>query len=288
MKHLLLILSLMAIPMTALSGADDRLVFYQPQLDDQQLDREQWQSILGALDDAGYSGVVFQWTRYNEEHFGGVEGWLGQRVEDAVEAGLEIWVGLHWEDRWFASLERDSQSWGDELNELLLGSLAQARTWQDHPRYEAFAGWYLPLELPDRGLAETGRQTILSGQLGRLLQALDSPLAVSSYFTGRQQPRQYAEWLHGLNDLPGLRVWVQDGAGVGQLTGRERRHYLDELDCDIGIIHEAFEQLSAPDAEFEARPRPLSENQFDGCHPSLVFSLRYLPAGELLLQHGQP
>jgi hypothetical protein len=258
-------------------------VFYQPQSRDSGLGPAQWSAIWEDLKRQGHDGLVVQWTQFNDEDFGGSTGWLAQVIDSAMEAGLETHIGMYWNDAWFESLHADGSAWGDRLNLMLQRNLDTARKWQHLAARKEFAGWYLPLELPDRGLHGSDRRALLKQQVTLLAEALEAPLAVSSYFTGFQSPRDYARWLETLAEEAGVTLWVQDGAGVKQLTSRERPLYLELLDCRIGIIREAFEQTSAPDEPFSARPKaPEAAVNLADCHETLLFSLRYIAAGNAL------
>lgn len=257
-------------------------VFYQPQNRDAGITSEQWQTLFTDLRRAGHEVLVVQWTAYDEQDFGGPDGWLGDVIDSALEADMQVWIGLAWNSGWFAELENRSPAWDMYLNRLLLDSLAQAERWRQYEDRPGFAGWYLPLELPDRGLADRDRQAVLAQHLVRLTQALQAPLAVSSYFTGFQQPASYAKWMLELHQTTGAEIWVQNGAGVAWLTDSQRAMYLGLLDCRIGIIHEAFEQSSAPGEPFAAVARPPTRAGTRDCHKRLIFSLRYLAEGSPL------
>lgn len=261
-------------------------VFYQPQNRDAQLPEAAWREIFTGLQNAGHEELVLQWTRYDDEQFGGRDGWLAGVVDGALTAGLRVRLGLHWQDAWFDSLESDSGAWDEQLNHWLQVSLEQAREWAEFSEHPGFSGWYLPLELPDRGLGQSARRHALQQQLRHLARALDAPLAASSYFTGFLPPAAYADWLDDLSDATGIEIWVQDGAGVIDLDAAERELYLERLDCDIGIIREAFVRTSADDEPFQARPRTPDAPDTAGCHRELVFSLRYLPEGSALPNDG--
>lgn len=254
-------------------------VFYQPQNRDSEITTEQWQQIFVDLRQAGHGELIVQWTAYDDEDFGGAEGWLARVVDTALSSEMRVWIGLYWDSDWFAALEHGGSNWGMHLNGLFWDNLGQAVRWQGFSGHQGFSGWYLPLELPDRGLTAAATQGVLEQQLARLREALDAPLALSSYFTGFQPPQTYADWLLGLKRVAGVDIWVQDGAGVGQLSKSQRNLYLKELDCSIGIVREAFEQTSAPDEPFTAIARPPDVPPDPGCHKSIIFSLRYLPEG---------
>jgi hypothetical protein len=79
-------------------------------------------------------------------------------------------------------------------------------------------------------------------------------------------------------------VWWQDGEGTRELPAPVRQAYRQALPCAIGVVREAFSQVTAADAPFQAVPAapqpPLP------CHPDAVFSLNYLPWAGVLRQGG--
>ncbi|MDT8449917.1 MAG: DUF4434 domain-containing protein [Wenzhouxiangellaceae bacterium] len=273
-----LVMSL-AISLAVAGQALAAAVFYQPQNRDAGVAAAEWRQTFEDLRRAGHDELVVQWTRFDSEDFGGADGWLSGVVDQALEAGIRVRIGLAWDSAWFARLEAGGASWQAYFNGLLRESYLQAGRWQAYRAHPGFAGWYLPLELPDRGLTDRARQAIVAQQLGRLRTALDAPLAVSSYFTGFQPPSDYANWVLELGQLSGVEVWVQDGAGTGRLTAAQRDLYLDRLDCSIGIVHEAFVQVSGEGESFAAEARAPELPDAGDCHAPLVFSLRYLPQG---------
>lgn len=282
-KRLMRTIAMVVLLIMLAAPAWGATVFYQPQSRDSGLGPAQWSAIWEDLKRQGHDGLVVQWTRFNDEDFGGSTGWLAKVIDSAMEAGLETHIGLYWNDAWLDSLLADESAWGDRLNLMLQRNLDTAHDWRHLVARKEFAGWYLPLELPDRGLHGADRRALLTRQVALLAEALEGPLAASSYFTGFQAPRDYAGWLEALTEEAGVTLWVQDGAGVKQLTSRERALYLELLDCRIGIIREAFEQISAPEEPFSARPRaPDASVDVADCHETLHFSLRYIAPGNTL------
>ncbi|MNE68284.1 hypothetical protein D3C80_1639370 [compost metagenome] len=80
-------------------------------------------------------------------------------------------------------------------------------------------------------------------------------------------------------------MWWQDGAGTERLAPLVRQQYQAALSCSIGIVHEAFRQVSKEGQPFRAVAA--TPHAQAGCHPTAVFSLRYRPwAKGLLTDHG--
>lgn len=157
--------------------------------------------------------------------------------------------------------------------------MAQQRTLREQWQLPV-AGWYLPMELEDQQFQAPERREALQRQLKEFRMRLDGPLHLSAFSAGKLAPSAYAGWLGDLAGL-GIQVWWQDGEGTGALPARVRRAYAGALPCSIGIVREAFRQVSQPDQPFRAQPAEPA--RASGCHPDAVFSLRYRPWGKVLL-----
>jgi hypothetical protein len=130
------------------------------------------------------------------------------------------------------------------------------------------------MELDDQHLREAERRDALYSQLQAFNRQLDKPLHISAFSTGKLSPRVNAVWLDQLAGL-GLTVWWQDGAGTGRLPVLVRQGYEQALPCRVGVVREAFRQVSAPDQAFRAEPA--EPRLGSGCHAEAVFALRYRP-----------
>jgi hypothetical protein len=122
----------------------------------------------------------------------------------------------------------------------------------------------------------------LQRQLKTFTAELDAPLHISAFSVGKLAPEVQAQWLAQLAGL-NIQVWWQDGAGTGRLPALVRDGYAAALPCTIGIVHEAFRQISKEGQPFRAQPA-LPASTRSGCHPTAVFELRYRPWGRLLLE----
>ncbi len=120
-------------------------------------------------------------------------------------------------------------------------------------------------------------------QLKELASKLDAPLHVSAFSAGKLAPQVNGQWLGELAGA-GIQVWWQDGAGTGRLPSMVRDGYANALPCSIGIVREAFRQVSAVGQPFRAVPATLQASTA-GCHPTAVFSLRYRPWGKVILDN---
>jgi hypothetical protein len=52
----------------------------------------------------------------------------------------------------------------------------------------------------------------------------------------------------------------------------------------VGIVYEAYRQVSAEGQPFRAEPAT-PDASTEGCHPTAVFSLRYRPWGQVILDN---
>lgn len=257
-------------------------VFYQPLNTHSRLRAAQWQEIWQQSRNRGFDTVIVQWSAYGDERFG-QDDWLLQSLVEAHRQGLALVIGLAADPAYFQTVlqpgwrDRFSTYWAN----LQRQSLAQQQRLQ--PRLSQLglpvAGWYLPAELSDRLFAQGQQREAIRSQLQLLAGRLDRPLHISAYSSGQLSPEANANWLQQLQGT-GLQVWWQDGAGVAELPALVRQAYLQALPCPIGVVREAFRQVSPPGAPFAAvaaTPQPPAP-----CHPSAVFALQYLPWAEAL------
>ena len=130
------------------------------------------------------------------------------------------------------------------------------------------------MELDDLHFRQAERRAALFSQLQAFNRQLDKPLHISAFSAGKLAPRVNGAWLDQLAGL-GVTVWWQDGTGTGRLPALVRQGYEQALPCRVGVVREAFRQVSAPGQPFRAEP---AEPQLGGgCHAEAVFDLRYRP-----------
>lgn len=256
--------------------AEERL-FFQPLNVDSGIDQQTWKNIWRDTAEAGVKVVIVQWTAHGESTFGGRDGWLANSLRAAQEQGLQLVLGLYMDPAYY---QRHAELDGPGLEaywQYQLGlSLAQQRLLREQWQLTV-AGWYLPMELDDVQFQASDRRRVLFRQLQDFASELDAPLHVSAYTGARLAPDIYAAWLYELHAL-GVSVWWQDGEGTGSLQSSVRRAYGQALPCEVGIIREAFRQVSRDGESFRAEPvepKPL----YPECHAEAVFSLAYRPWG---------
>ncbi|MBC3482291.1 DUF4434 family protein [Pseudomonas sp. SWRI59] len=257
-----------------LPAAADQRLFYQPLNRDASVTPAQWQQLWRATAAQGGKTLIVQWSAYGDSDFGGAKGWLANSLREARAQGLELVLGLYMDPSYYQRLEQLdgeglSSYWKAQLGRSL-GQYTQLRDgWQ-----LAVDGWYLPMELDDLHFRESSRRDALYSQLQAFNRQLDKPLHISAFSVGKLAPRVNGAWLGQLASL-GLTVWWQDGAGTGRLPALVRDGYEQALPCRVGVVREAFRQVSAPGQVFKAQPA--EPKLGTGCHAEAVFDLRYRP-----------
>ncbi|MDU9410615.1 DUF4434 family protein [Pseudomonas sp. zfem001] len=274
MRHLLIGILLSMILVQA--NAEERL-FFQPLNVDSSIDQQTWKSIWRSTAKAGVKVVIVQWTAHGESNFGGRDGWLANSLRLAQEQGLQLVLGLYMDPAYY---QRHAELDGPALEtywQYQLGlSLAQQRLLREQWQLPV-VGWYLPMELDDLQFQAPERRRVLYRQLQSFANKLDAPLHVSAYTGANLAPDIYAAWLYELQSL-GLSVWWQDGEGTGSLSKTVRRAYGQALPCEVGIVSEAFRQVSRDGEPFRAEPVE-PKRIYPQCHAEAVFSLGYRPWG---------
>ncbi|MFP3865302.1 DUF4434 family protein [Pseudomonas capeferrum] len=257
-----------------LPAAADQRLFYQPLNRDASVTPAQWQQLWRATAAQGGKTLIVQWSAYGDSDFGGAKGWLANSLREARAQGLELVLGLYMDPSYYQRLEQlDGEGLSSYWKAQLGRSLGQYTQLRDRWQL-AVDGWYLPMELDDLHFRESSRRDALYSQLQAFNRQLDKPLHISAFSVGKLAPRVNGAWLGQLASL-GLTVWWQDGAGTGRLPALVRDGYEQALPCRVGVVREAFRQVSAPGQVFKAQPA--EPKLGTGCHAEAVFDLRYRP-----------
>lgn len=275
-------------------------VIYQPQLRDRSIALPRWQQLMGQLHQQGFDTLVLQWTRYGDA-FNDKQGqeWLMQRADAARHAGLKLIVGLHADPDFFTRQIQPPAAQENYLNQLLYRDLEQARQWRAAGAH--IDGWYLSAEVDDlHWRTDESRARLLAwlaSSRRQLTTIADKPVAISSFFAGNMTPDGYRQLVSEMA-ATGVKIWVQDGAGVGKLSATERQLYLNRSLFEgaapgAGAVYEIFRQTSGADANFSAQPvseqafRQILNRSRSESHGKdrLFFSLRYLPLARGILEH---
>lgn len=276
----LLALCLLALCLPTM--ADQRLL-YQPLNRDASVTAEQWRQLWRATRAQGGHTLIVQWTAHGDSDFGGAQGWLANSLREAQDQGLELVLGLYMDPAYYQRIETlDSAGLSSYWKAQLGRSFSQYQQLRKAWRLPA-VGWYLPMELDDLRFQDANRRKALRNQLRVFARRLDQPLHLSAFSAGHLSARVNGAWLDQLAGL-GLNVWWQDGAGTGQLSELVRQSYEQALPCRIGVVREAFRQVSAPGQAFKAEP--MAPQYANGCHAEAVFSLRYRPWARGVLHYN--
>ncbi|MFJ4255477.1 DUF4434 family protein [Pseudomonas monteilii] len=268
-KILAFCLLALCLPATA-----DQRLFYQPLNRDASITPAQWQQLWHATVAQGGKTLIVQWSAYGDSDFGGAQGWLANSLRSAHAQGLQLVMGLYMDPAYYQRLEAldgegQNSYWKAQLGRSLSQYQQLRNAWQ-----LPVDGWYLPMELDDQHFREAERRDALYSQLQAFNRQLDKPLHISAFSAGKLSPGVNAAWLEQLAGL-GLTVWWQDGAGTGRLPALVRQGYEQALPCRVGVVREAFRQVSGPGQAFRAEPA--EPKLGSGCHAEAVFALRYRP-----------
>jgi hypothetical protein len=281
MNRVILIVALL-LGLTLHSHADER-IFYQPLNVDASLTQAQWRQVWQDSAKQGVHTVIVQWTAYGDSRFGDAQGWLVNSLRLANEQGLKVVLGLYMDPEYFQRIDQlDSAGLASYWQAQLGQSLAQQRKIRQDWKLPV-SGWYMPMELDDFHFLALNRRQELQRQLKDFAAKLDAPLHLSAFSAGKLAPQVNGEWLAELASS-GIQVWWQDGAGTNQLPPLVRDTYASALPCSVGIVREAFRQVSGKNQPFRAEPASLVAST-SSCHLSAVFSLRYRPWGKPILDN---
>ena len=266
-------------------------MIYQPQQRDMTLPKSFWPPIFASLRERGFDTLVVQWTQYADIFAQGDERlWLQERLQDAINADLNLVVGLYADPDGFSAVEVPTDLLEPYFLKLGEKNQALVKQWQTLLPVDRIKGWYLPLELDDRRWRFPGDQQVLATQLKREVMVLgkfsDKPFYLSAFFTGNSTPTQFSQMLATISEQAKIKIWVQDGRGTGVLLPKETDLYLNQLsNCAAlsisGVIFEIFRQ-TGPDHAFvaEAMPKERMARALKQRAPckgdTLFFSLRYL------------
>ncbi|MFZ4832485.1 DUF4434 domain-containing protein [Rouxiella sp. Mn2063] len=268
-------------------------VMWQPQLRDRQITPTQWQQLMQQLPKQGVDTLVLQWSRYGDALSAPVDQqWLLARAQDARRAGLKLVIGLYADPEFFTRQHQPDSAVTQYFDRLRREDRQQAAQWVKVLGSEAIGGWYLSAEIDDLRWRTPAAQQLLVSWLTKshqdLAQIADKPIAVSSFFAGNMAPQQYRDMLNLLAGS-GVKLWVQDGRGVGKLSTAQSQLYLDAITaCPhpavSAVIYERF--ISQADGHSFAPMTGPAPAKVLGCsNDSVLFELRYLPEARGIMEY---
>lgn len=257
-------------------------VFYQPLNRDADISEQEWQSLLQrVVSNEHLSEVVVQWVQYGDENFGGQSGWLVQRLNAFDRVGLKLWLGLYSDPHYFDRVHSDQatqRTYLTEYFELLLENYNVWRNWLSENQ-SFIKGVYIPAELSDFDFDTQEKRDELRLHLNQLKEAIEEPVLISVYLSGKTSPESISKWLTDISKI-GINVMVQDGRGTQLFDDETWKKYQNELPCHISVIKEVFTMDTQHPTVFERISPEKLAYQFthnQDCHNSYAFSLRYFP-----------
>ncbi|MDZ4021116.1 hypothetical protein PssiTeo3_45250 [Pseudomonas sichuanensis] len=215
--------------------------------------------------DMGCRTVTLQWVGL----IGGQSPWmipedmLRNVFDIAHDEGMQVQVGLPFDNAWWQALSADAQGQAQFFAKALgeaQGYMAAA-PW---PQHRAFAGWYIPYELEQYHWASADSQQRLAGWLAAMSastrQHSDRIPSISTYHSVLPTEGSLLQLWRTLLDTTALRPVVQDGVGVaGWANLQAIEPLLLELrrrKVPFDVVVELFEQLPSEKndgTDFKAR-----------------------------------
>lgn len=263
-------------------------VLWQPQVRDLAVSQEDWRALMTSIKKRGIDTLVLQWTKYDAAFKEAEEmDALLEKTLIAHKEGLKVIIGLSSENEFFNRQQLPLNELESYLNNLAYKDVKQLLRWQKRLTFEP-SGWYISAEIDDYNWQDKERRDLLLQWLGSLKEILatltNAPIYISSFFSGNMNPKDYQDLIYSI-EQQGLKVWIQDGSGVNQLTTQQRLSYLN---CNVGedvkytlgsgIIYEVF----MIQENGEIVPKQMLDivdidNELKGCgEDKIIFSLRYL------------
>ncbi|MBV2130294.1 DUF4434 domain-containing protein [Arsukibacterium indicum] len=271
------------------SKAVGKTIFYQPLVQDASVTLKQWQQLFELAAAQGYQSLVVQWTHYDSVDFMSQNAHLHKVLQAAVQFDFTVWLGLRTESDYFEKMQQPVADRQDYFRlQLAQNQLQLSRLKAKLPfPVEKLAGWYLPLELNDSDFSVSADQTWLAKELGLFLKSVAEPVAISAFSNGQLTNHDYIQALQRIAET-GLIIWFQDDAGAGFKSQDRRQALLTQLPCEHAVIAEHFRHTTGSAISFSPRRASSAEIQVSqtaikSCHAKMVFSLRYLPIAENIL-----
>ena len=205
-----------------------------------------WARLFDYFKELRLSQLVIQWTVFDDlAFFPTMAGRQTPRpplstiMQLADAAGLQVWVGLSHDPKFWDKIRRDPKLVEVYLRRLRLRDEAIARELapqlQTHP---SFRGWYITEEVDDVNWQEAPAREILFAflrDLSAFLHALNpgATVALSGFTNARLDPKTLGLFWNKLLGAAAIdKVLFQDGIGAEKLT-------LDELPLYLEALHQA-------------------------------------------------
>ena len=241
-----------------------------------------WRELFDHFRVLGLSRIIVQWSAYEDTHFYSKAGEnTGRRspvetiLDLADQAGMQVWLGLAVEEKYWTEIAGTPEVVGAYLQGLAQRSTATATELAPLAAgHAAFAGWYIPQEIDDASWRDRERRPLLYSFVADLSAALqrltpNASVAVSGFSNAAMDPMAFQTFWEGLLKQAGAidTVLFQDGIGARKLDLYELPLYTAAIRSaaesnsrHVVAIVELFHQVSGPplDTEaFQAVPAPL-------------------------------
>ena len=221
--------------------------FYQPTVMDRSVTEKQWRETWRQLSESGIRQLVVQWTRYDNEEFGGRDGWLQRALHSAQQQNLDLVLGLSFQSDYRSVLsqqDRPHYFWHHLLSEAR-AQQQRLLEWGLQPQ-----AWYLPYALDDALYRSDEVMREIDYQLAAFYALDKRPLHISAQSTGQLAPRVYAQWLT-LLDSEQLQLWWQ---GSADLPAVAKQAYQVLLPCRVGIVEPEADVADCHPQAIQIRP----------------------------------
>jgi hypothetical protein len=200
----------------------------------------------------GGKTLIVQWSAYGDSDFGGSDGWLANSLRARAQ-GLQLVLGLYMDPAYYQRLEELD---GEGLNNYFKAQLGRSLSQYQHCAMTGSCRW-------KAGTCPWNWTTCTFAMPSAARRCTASCRPSTASWTSRctsvrSAPGscRRASTAPGWISWPGWAdVWWQDGAGTGRLPPLVRQGYEQALPCRVGIVREAFRQVSAPGQAFAPSPR---------------------------------
>lgn len=196
---------------------DGTFIQYQPWM--MKMDRAAWHKELEAMYAAGLRTVVIQWLQSDRvSYLPGSDSEpdpTAAILNFADEHGMEVWLGLAMDRRWWQEIESDA--FLDELSAKCRQTADRAGA--RYGRHASFRGWYIPPEPSDAPYTavQVARLRKFLGDIARHCKAIsnDKLVGFAPFLTGEHEPERVEQCYAQMLADSGVDVlMLQDGVGA--------------------------------------------------------------------------
>jgi len=247
---------------------------------------EEWQREFRKIQELGGRTLIVQWAAEDRMLYfrpAGESPFAATEIHPVIETilsvaeaeNMEVFLGLlHQQEYWEQITGRDEVIKEFFLIRMARNARLHAALLETFGDRQGWVGTYIPDEIDDRTWRTPDRQHRMQAYLEGMTAILrrndpERAIAVSAFFRGRTSPEVVARNFRDLTAGADLDyVLIQDGIGTGDPPLRYAPIYYAILtaawraaDADAGLpelwaVIEAFEQTSAGDEPFAAKPAP--------------------------------